>query len=279
VNRRLVDAPVFAFWLNRNASDTVGGELALGGVDPTRFTGSFSYTPVVDVPGYWQFHVNDFLVGGRSYGYCLPGGCKAIADSGTSLIAGPSDIIEKINKQIGATGIITSECQMLIDEYGPEIVKLILDGLNPDQVCKEVGLCPGEGGCEFCEFFVTLIRDILGDDATEGEILALMKIICNYIPSPNGQSTVDCAKLPTMPAITVVIPTNNGPKPYTLTAEQYVLQIGIGDQMQCISGFIGLDIPAPIGPLWILGDVFLGAYYTEFDFGNKRLGFATAIQE
>lgn len=53
--QKLVQEPVFSFWLNRDVEGEKGGELVLGGVDPHHFKGNHTYTPVTRL-GYWQVH-------------------------------------------------------------------------------------------------------------------------------------------------------------------------------------------------------------------------------
>merc|ERR1712233_39764 len=120
------------------------------------------------------------------------GGCEAIVDSGTSLITGPTEMTDKINKAIGA------------------------------------------------------------------------------IPFVAGEWLVICRRKPSMPNITFMV---DG-VPYVYTPDDYVLTIEDQGQTQCISAFMGMDIPPPTGPFWILGDAFMGPMYTAFDFDNDRVGFA-----
>ena len=36
------------------------------------------------------------------------------------------------------------QCQKLVNEYAPEIIELLLQELQPDEICTELGLCSSE---------------------------------------------------------------------------------------------------------------------------------------
>jgi len=270
VDQKLVDEPVFAFYLNRTAGGD--GELLLGGVDQAHYTGEFTSVPLTNET-YWEFKMDNLKVGDTPF---CAGGCKAIADSGTSLLAGPKDIVKAINKQIGAVGVFTGECDQAVQQYGQKIIDNILDKLSATQICDGLGLCGNTSSslkCLACKGVAELGIKAAESNSSIAEIEKIIEQACTLLPSPQGEATVDCSKLSSMPDITITL----AGKDFILKPEQYVLEISAGGQSECVSGFIGLDVPPPMGPLWILGDVFMGAYYTKFDFGNKAVAFATAV--
>jgi len=89
------------------------------------------------------------------------------------------------------------------------------------------------------------------------------------IPPFNKEYTIDCSA--DAPAIDFVIDGNT----YSLAKEDYSLDQGSG---QCLFGFMGQDIPAPVGPLIIMGDIFMRAHYCKFDVGQRRVGFAQIVK-
>ncbi len=76
----------------------------LGGYDPAHFAGPITWVPLT-YDTYWQFTMDSLMVNGKAYA----SSAKAIADTGTSLLAGPSVVVDALNKAIGATKIAQGE--------------------------------------------------------------------------------------------------------------------------------------------------------------------------
>uniref|UniRef100_G3PP46 Nothepsin n=1 Tax=Gasterosteus aculeatus TaxID=69293 RepID=G3PP46_GASAC len=127
-----------------------------------------------------------------------------------------------------------------------------------------ISLCPR--GCQAIVDTGTSL--IAGPTA---DIISLHQLI-GATPTNIGEFLIDCARMSSLPHVTFVL----GGTEYTLTPEQYVRKDTLADKEFCFSGFQAVDIFSPQGPLWILGDVFLTEFYSIFDRGLDRVGFAFA---
>ncbi|KAK9065306.1 hypothetical protein SSX86_016689 [Deinandra increscens subsp. villosa] len=291
VNQHLVRDSIFSLWLNhRRSEENEGGEIVFGGVDPKHYKGEHTYVPVTK-KGYWQFDMDDVLVDGEPTGFCN-GGCSAIADSGTSFIAGPTSVVTQLNHAIRANGLISVYCKSVIEAFMDLIFGVLSAGVDPERICPVIALCPKNEDhedsigiasvlgmiddvsipprCTICQVIVGFLQNIVANNQTKKTILGWTNSLCSLVPME--EPMVECAQLPSMPTISFTI----GGKEFELAPDDYILKIGKGDNVQCFSGFVPLDIPPPHGPLWKLGDVFMRRYHTVFDYDNLRVGFAEA---
>ncbi|XP_016392408.1 renin-like [Sinocyclocheilus rhinocerous] len=103
-------------------------------------------------------------------------------------------------------------------------------------------------------------------------ISILMKTI-GAVELAEGGYTVNCNLVKLLPTVVFHL----GGQEYSLTEEDYILWESEFGEDICTVTFKALDVPPPTGPIWILGANFIARYYTEFDRGNNRIGFAQAI--
>lgn len=94
-----LDDPMFGFFLGNGAD----GELTLGGVDETKFTGDFHDVPLLSET-YWEVTMDSIDMGTN-----IASETTGIIDSGTTLITGPSKEVRAIAKAAGARRMLRGQ--------------------------------------------------------------------------------------------------------------------------------------------------------------------------
>jgi len=111
---------------------------------------------------------------------------------------------------------------------------------------------------------------LVGPDEDVLQIASAMKA------KDDGNGNYYFSKCPTdLPDLTVIIGNASHQMSFAVSSQSYVLNEG-GTCWLAMSGGQFYDFNGDL--MWILGDVFMREWYTIFDIGNTRLGFAQAIQ-
>lgn len=105
----------------------------------------------------------------------------------------------------------TKQCKQFVDTYGHMIIELLIQEMDPEAVCVQIGLCTGtaqsaadgiaaiplrptQGAtakkleadptpqCMVCEMIVTELKQMIGDNATEEQIIQSIEKVCRVLP-------------------------------------------------------------------------------------------------
>ncbi|XP_069760180.1 uncharacterized protein [Narcine bancroftii] len=112
-----------------------------------------------------------------------------------------------------------------------------------------------------------------GTSLIGGPYMAIKAMLHDFADSQigMGEFVVACKKILKLPNVTITI----AGVEYVFEAKDYVKKFEEENPV-CLYGFQAVNIYSSDEPLWILGDVFLAKFYTIFDRGNDRVGFAKA---
>jgi len=87
-----------------------------------------------------------------------------------------------------------------------------------------------------------------------------------------GKVASDCSSISSHPNIAFIIDGTT----YELTPQDYILQVSADGETECLLAIEGADFPGALEDVIIMGDVFIRVFTAHFDYGNNRVGFATA---
>ena len=120
-----------------------------------------------------------------------------------------NDTLQSICKQIP---VVSSECQVIVDEYLPVLINVI-STMSPEDVCSDIRLCSPENmhihqtppflrklavqsgvGCEICELVTTEILKLLQDESIQEKVTDEVNMLCDLLPSSISSDCTEVVK-------------------------------------------------------------------------------------
>eukprot|EP00429_Kryptoperidinium_foliaceum_P013305 CAMPEP_0176036804 /NCGR_PEP_ID=MMETSP0120_2-20121206/18229_1 /TAXON_ID=160619 /ORGANISM="Kryptoperidinium foliaceum, Strain CCMP 1326" /LENGTH=545 /DNA_ID=CAMNT_0017370191 /DNA_START=89 /DNA_END=1722 /DNA_ORIENTATION=+ len=126
---------VFSFFV----SDDDDSEVTFGGYRPDRIASDIVWAPV-KVESWWQVAIDDITFNNEPKSLC-DGQCQVAVDTGTSMLAGPSDLVDKLSNMVNAK----DDCSNFneLPTLGFQIGDTVLN-LRPDDYMDK-----SSSGCSF----------------------------------------------------------------------------------------------------------------------------------
>jgi hypothetical protein len=235
-------------------SDEDFSEISFGGHNPERVNSELAWAPVA-LPelGYWQVRILSIRVGGQRLAFCEDGGCRAVVDTGTSLLAVPGAFVDVLKQELGG-GLQdpspntdgTVDCSKAI---GP-ILEFEIDGAT-------IQLDPGDYSRPSVQ-----MRD---EDDEAAEAAATAALSGEQLPIKGAW---------------LAVANESAPEAEEQKQKQQFTSTTSPPQAGCHPTLMPIDLPEPLGPkLFILGEPVLKKYYTTYDWQQKRIGFGLAVHK
>jgi len=95
-----LQSPVFSVFLSDNDDEV--SEITFGAQKNEHMASDLYWVPVTSKAGYWEVEITDIYFNKQPQNICK--GCRVAVDTGTSELAGPSDVVSELQQKLGGDG-------------------------------------------------------------------------------------------------------------------------------------------------------------------------------
>jgi len=260
--QRHLEQPSFGVFLADSDEET--SEISFGGHSPELVRSGLSWAPVAFPElGYWQVHITKLRLGNRTLDFCDDGQCRAVVDTGTSLLAVPKDFADTLQEELSGA----------LSDPEPNPVDGDVDCRKAQGALLhfEVGdmtltLAPGD----YARQSIQLQDEAWAADSDRADATSTAEGAASPAESEHVAETRDGTEDTEAAADAV------GSQPESRAGQERIVDWE-GAPRTCKPTLMPIDLPEPLGPkLFIMGEPVLRKYYTVYNWQEKRIGFGLA---